>query len=173
MRPFIRGLVALSILGLLIPPVSIAHASELVSLRPPVAKDLVLDAGGLLHGQVVTQDALGQAGAVVTLQRGGREEVARVTADRRGAFTIPGLKSGVYTISSGKATTVARVWQSATAPPKAAQGILLVSDGSILRGKGKGTGGATGLGNAGLGAILAVGALGTIIAVAIAHSDAS
>lgn len=168
-RPHTMCLVGMSLVGLLLPPSALSHATE--PLRQCAARDLALDSSGVLRGQVVNGDAVGQAGAIVTINFKGRKEVARATTNRQGEFAVSGLKSGVYAISSGEATAVVRVWQIAAAPPAATQGILLVPDKTTLRGKGKG--GAGGLSNVGLGTILAVGAVGTILAVAIAHGDAS
>jgi hypothetical protein len=103
--------------------------------------------------------------------------VATVKTNESGAFAIAGLPGGVYAISSGKATGLVRAWSPQTAPPSASQGVLLVPSDLTVRGQDclnewlQNHGGLS-LGQIGLGGLLVLGLVGTIVAIAL-DDDAS
>ena len=70
-----------------------------------------------------------------------KARVAQTVTDERGMFAVQGLRGGLYTVNSGRAATLYRVWTADTAPPVAKQSVWLVSEGSVVRGASEGGGG--------------------------------
>ena len=176
----LRGLaVTAATFGILFPVPTIARASEYATAQREVetVRDLALGSGGVLRGQVVNSDGLPAPKEVVTVIRDGRP-VATVKSDDQGAFTIAGIPSGVYAITSGKATGVVRAWSHGSAPPAASQGVLLVPRDLTVRGQGHlhdwlHNHSGHGLGQIGLGGLLVLGFVGTVIALSLGGNDAS
>ncbi|MCA9119944.1 MAG: carboxypeptidase regulatory-like domain-containing protein [Planctomycetaceae bacterium] len=180
MLKVLRGLaVTAATFGILIPIPTIVNATEIgaASRQGEVVRDLALGAGGVIRGQVVNKDGLPDRGADVSVIRNG-ETVTTVKTDDQGSFAIAGISGGVYAISSGKATGVVRAWSHETAPPAASQGVLLVPSDITVRGQSclhdwlhhHNHTGLT-LGQVGLGGLLVLGLVGTIIALTL--DDAS
>ena len=116
-------------------------ASPLLAEAAPkvLPRDVVLQQGGVLLGQVVDS----QGGALINtpvVLHSGSKEIARVQTDRAGKFSVKGLKGGVYEVTSTGQRGVYRLWAPQTAPPAAQHGMLLVSDNNFVRGQGCGCG---------------------------------
>lgn len=168
MKRMSRLLIGLAVFGLLVPRVGTAESPDKYtpagaqkSLSVAVA-DVKLAEDGILRGQVVNRAGTAKARAKVTLVSGG-QVVAQTVTDQQGNFAMPVAKGGVYTITDGETGAVVRVWTNAAAPPSAQAGILLVSDGALVRGA---------LGDGGLLPILGLAAIaGVVVAVVIAATD--
>jgi hypothetical protein len=99
-------------------------------------RDVALQPGGILQGQVV--DVQGKPAADARIQ------VVRLTApqalvasgrtDRDGRFQVAALKGGIYSLQTGETTVICRLWAPGTEPPAAVPAVLLVSDGTVVRG---------------------------------------
>ena len=119
---------ALSCLGMLLSPTA--------TIAAPLAapSDVALGEGGVLVGQVV--DAQGAVAALATVTLADhQQEIARVRADEDGKFSVPGLKGGVYRISSRGQDSMYRLWAPNTAPPVARQGVTLIVGNDVVRGQ--------------------------------------
>lgn len=178
-RAFCTALVALGAIGLLLPADSVALAAEAAQVKADqaVAHDLALAEHGRLRGQVMNGDAVGVGEAIVTIWQD-KQIVARAITDRDGSFTVSGLRGGVYVVASGQSAALVRAWHVSTAPPAAANGVLLVDGELTARGQHRlhellGGEGDLGFGNLGLGALLVLGLVGTVVGVAISRGDAS
>ncbi len=119
---------ALSCLGMFLSPMAMAAAP----LAAP--SDVALGDGGILVGQVVDAQGVAVAMATVTLADH-KQEIAQVRADQEGKFSVPGLRGGVYRISSRGQDAMYRLWAPHTAPPVAQQGVILVVGGDVIRGQ--------------------------------------
>ena len=91
-----------------------------------MAADVALADGGVLTGQVVTAQGAPVAETPVAVTLQGRE-VVRVATNADGMFSAPGLKGGVYEVSTPGSRGVYRLWAPRTAPPAARQGVMIVS----------------------------------------------
>ena len=96
--------------------------------------DVALGEGGVLVGQVVDAQGVAVAMAKVTLADH-KQEIAQVRADQEGKFSVPGLRGGVYRISSRGQDAMYRLWAPHTAPPVAQQGVILVVGDDVIRGQ--------------------------------------
>jgi hypothetical protein len=108
--------------AMILAPAAIAAPAAQV----PMVADVALADGGVLAGQVVTAQGASVVDAEVVVTQQGRE-LARVRTDADGAFSAPGLKGGVYEVSTPGASGVYRLWAPRTAPPVARQGVMMVS----------------------------------------------
>lgn len=167
--------------GILLPHSTIVNAAERSNTTQQVQaiKDLALGTGGVVRGQVVTKDGMPDKGATVSVTRDGAT-IASAKADENGIFAIGGVQGGVYSINSGNATGLVRAWSQNTAPPAASQAVLLVPNDLTVRGQGRlhdlihnhNHFGGLSVTQIGLGGLLVLGLVGTIVAVAISD-DAS
>jgi len=125
----VRGAaVALATLGMMIPNApAMAAGPSRVAVKAVDAKifDISLAQGGTFKGRVVDHTGTVLEGAAITIKQNNKE-VARSITDKSGSFAVSGLKSGVYTVSSGQTEGVYRVWDEAAAPPSAKEQSLLV-----------------------------------------------
>ncbi len=124
---------ALSCLGMLLSPMAMA-AAPLAAPSPTAPSDVALGDGGVLVGQVVDAQGVAVAMAKVTLADH-KQEIAQVRADQEGKFSVPGLRGGVYRISSRGQDAMYRLWAPHTAPPVAQQGVILVVGDDVIRGQ--------------------------------------
>ena len=124
---------ALSCLGMLLSPMAMA-AAPLAAPSPTAPSDVALGDGGILVGQVVDTQGVAVAMARLTLADH-KQEIAQVRADQEGKFSVPGLRGGVYRISSRGQDAMYRLWAPHTAPPVAQQGVILVVGGDVIRGQ--------------------------------------
>jgi hypothetical protein len=115
-----------------------------VSAHAIVAADVVLRAGGVMHGVVVTGSSVSTAekavaGVRLVLLRGGKV-VAEAKSDEAGRFSVSGLSGGQYVIAIRHHGNVCwhlcRVWSPGTAPPKASGVSRFVLGEGIVRGQG-------------------------------------
>jgi hypothetical protein len=88
------------------------------SLSKPPITDVALSDGGILHGQVVDLQYMGQPGVPVVLRSQNRD-VAQVTSAADGQFEVRNLHGGVYNISTTQGENTFRLWAPRTAPPVA------------------------------------------------------
>jgi hypothetical protein len=191
----IRGVVAaLAALGMVVPapmsmaagavnPSSINTGAVSTGAVSQAVRDVQLQAGGVLVGQVLGGQGKALAESPVVLSIAGRE-IARVKTDRTGKFQVVGLTGGVYQVTAGGQQSVYRLWAPQTAPPAAQSGLMLVSDSDVIRGQydcgspvcgspvcGSGCG-AGGVGNwIANHPILTAGAIGAAIAIPLALDD--
>lgn len=126
------ALAAMSCMGLIIP--------QAVLAAPPAAKrnvsnvlDIAVRPGGLLIGKVVNRQGKPKRDVVVALLQN-QGEVVRAKTDDEGRFAVQGLKAGSYSLATSSGQISVRLWEAASAPPKAALGALLV-DGGVVRGQ--------------------------------------
>lgn len=132
MRVGMCALVALSMLQL---RSAIAATPDAIQPTPaPKIVDVALQQDGSLRGQVV--DAQGQAVAKSTVALVQHGKLLRaVEADAEGRYGFKGMDGGVYQLITDKGQSVCRVWTANTAPPAAGKQVLVVNDGTVLRGK--------------------------------------
>lgn len=119
-------LAALSCVGMLVPQAAFAV--------PTGAKlsDVALQENGVVLGQVVDAQGIAVAMAPVAISSGGKE-IARTQTDSTGKFSVSGLKGGVYQVAAAGQQGVYRLWAPRTAPPAAQQGLMVVSQGNLVR----------------------------------------
>jgi len=122
------ALTALSCVGMLIPQAAFAAPA---SVMPT---DVALHANGVMVGQVVDGQGVAVAMTPVAISSAGKE-VARTQSDSTGKFSVSGLKGGVYQVAAAGHQGVYRMWAPQTAPPAAQQGLMVVSQGDIVRGQ--------------------------------------
>lgn len=120
-------------------PFSAYGASPLNSATPPrvshsAVVDIKMSQSGGLTGQLVNADNSSLSGQTIVVRRDGAE-VARATSDGNGHFGVTGLKGGAYTLETAQGTYACRVWDRQSAPPAAAEGILLVDHSVAVRGQ--------------------------------------
>ena len=87
--------------------------------------------GGVLHGQVVSVQGTGVAGAPVFVRTQDRD-VATATTAADGTFKVQGLKGGVYQVSTLQGHGVYRLWSAGTAPPAAQNGAVVYTQSSVV-----------------------------------------
>ena len=161
---------ALATLGMLLPNAGMALAASPISC----VKDVALQQGGALRGQVISAQGVVQPRLRVSLLRDG-QPVAEVLTDKQGRFAVTGLTGGVYLVSTQGTMEVLRAWTHQTAPPAAVTGLLLVPHGDVANGQHDGhrdgDGDGIGLHEMGFGALI-IGAIVTTVVV-LASNDAS
>jgi hypothetical protein len=97
-------------------------------------RDVALDAGGLLVGQIVDPQARPLAGAGVEIHAGG-QIIARTATDENGMFAVARLRGGFHQLAAGDSVQNCRFWAEGTAPPSATTGIQLVEGSGVVRGQ--------------------------------------
>ena len=93
-----------------------------------VVRDVALQAGGVLRGQVVDKQGQPCAGVPVTVTKTGVANAAPVAArtDDAGRFQCPDLTGGVYFVETADGGAICRLWAPNTAPPAAVPAALVV-----------------------------------------------
>jgi hypothetical protein len=170
LRTLKRCTIALATIGIVFPPSAVLGAQLPTGQATQTIRvaDVALGHGGVLRGQVVNAEGIGQPGMSISVQRQGKE-VAQLKTDLDGKFAAAGLQSGTYMIATDGAIGPVRAWAPKTAPPAAADGLLLISAGQTVRG-----GGNRGLGLLTNPGIWITGALiGTILVIAIDQNSGS
>lgn len=162
-----RICVGLATVGLLLPNTAVVNGAEQQVAAKPAASvvDVSLIEGGVLQGQVVSPQGQVITNAPVVLQQG-NHEVAQATTDKDGRFALKGVKGGVYVVSTTGAVGVVRAWTPRTAPPSSVNGLLLVPGDLTARAQ-------LGPNNGGLGALVVLGLVGTVLAVSLDHNSSS
>ena len=144
-----RAALTLAGASLLAPPANLLAAGPQTVAPVAAAKsasilDVALAQSGVLSGQVVNTQGAPQADTKVSVQAGGKEIAAAVTA-QQGQFAVNNLRGGNYTIAAGDSMGAYRLWTAGAAPPAAKPGVLLVSGRQIARGQSAGFPTRTGL----------------------------
>lgn len=103
----------------------------------PLIRDVALQPGGVLHGQVLNEQAAVQAKSKVAVVHKGKPLTVTET-DKDGRFVLTGLEPGVYELHLAQGGGAYRLWAPQTAPPVAQQSVLLVEEGQVVRGLGGG-----------------------------------
>ncbi len=159
--------VALATCGLLI-PAGVVEAAQGTTMTQPtdVVRDVALQDGGVLQGQVVDAQGAAQAGVAVAVDARG-QNVATVQTDAQGYFRVAGLRGGMHVVRTGDYVATHRLWAPHTAPPVATGGLLIVNSQDAQRGNIPGL-----VSTYGVGALLVGGLITTIVVVAV-QDDAS
>ncbi len=163
--------VAFATIGLAFPQSVVIGAEQPATNAPSQTlrvADIALGQGGVLRGQVVDPQGIGQAGLLVSVQRQG-QKVTQLKTDQDGKFVVSGLSGGTYLVSTDGAAGPVRAWAPHTAPPSAANGLLLVPGTQTVRGRHPRLGRL--MSNPGL--LLTAAVVGTILAVAIDQNSGS
>lgn len=132
--------VALALSAAMLMPSSWVLAAEAPkTARPaePVRQaidDVALSREGVLEGVVVNGSGTPLAGTDVSVMQDNKE-VAHVKTAKDGRFTVPGMRGGVYRISSGRGSSTFRLWSQEAAPPIARQLAMVVADPNVVRGQ--------------------------------------
>ena len=169
--------IALATVGIVLPQ-GVTIGAERTQNQAFRMADVALAAGGVLKGQVVNAQGIAQAGRTVSVQGQGKE-LAKLTTNAQGEFSAPGLSGGVYFVSTDGAAGPVRAWAPNTAPPAAANAIMLVPGDQTARGQVFGNGGLfqNGLDPMSLasnpGVWITAALVGTILAVAIDQNSGS
>ena len=100
----------------------------------PFTRDAALGPGGHLRGELVDSANRPQDEITVSVVYQGKV-VARTKTDHDGKFSITGLRSREYLLTAHGSSSLWRLSQADTASPVAKTGVLLVSDGTAVRGK--------------------------------------
>ena len=132
-----RGLlVAAASVSMILPQFAYAASSNQPA-RPMSAavRDVALQDGNALTGQVLDATGAPVAGTTVSVVDQSRTVATAVTGDD-GRFTITGVKAGVHQVATANGVTVCRLWAPGTAPPAAQREALVVHGDTVLRCKG-------------------------------------
>ena len=130
------GVVTLACLGLLLPQTAFAAQPDARAGRPSIRiLDVALGPQGTLAGAVVDPEGSPVVATPVVLLHGQRV-AALAETDAQGRFAFSGLQGGLYGVGADGIVRACRVWAPQTAPPAANQGVLIVSDGELGRGRG-------------------------------------
>ncbi|MEO8496445.1 MAG: carboxypeptidase-like regulatory domain-containing protein, partial [Planctomycetota bacterium] len=108
-------------------------AGQTVQAASPIVRDVALQPGGVLTGQVLDEQAVAQGRAKVAVVHKG-EPLTVTETDEAGRFVLTGIEPGVYELHLAQGGGVYRVWAPRTAPPVAEQSVLLVQDSRVVRG---------------------------------------
>ena len=125
--PLRVAIVGLALAGSCLP--TTAWTADAGIPSPPQITDLALRDGGVLVGQVVNDKNTPQRGMRVSLRDSQDREVATAITNRRGFFTMSGIRGGVYQLVTRRGRQVYRIWPPDTAPPSAQQTVRLVVNG--------------------------------------------
>ena len=106
---------------------------QTVQAASPIIRDVALQPGGVLNGQVLNDQAIAQAQAKIAVVHKGKPLTVTET-DKDGRFVLTGLEPGVYELHLAEGGGAYRAWAPRTAPPVAEQSVLLVQDGRTVRG---------------------------------------
>jgi hypothetical protein len=135
-RKLQAAVVACSIVLLPLQQILAANPQLGASTAPRVIRDVALQPGGVLTGQVLDSAGNPCAGVAVRIVRaGGATELvaaAETTAD--GQFTFSELSGGVYRVETPIGAGMYRLWAPDTAPPSAVPAVLLVAGQDAVRG---------------------------------------
>ena len=114
-------------------------AGQTAQAASPLIRDVALQPGGVLHGQVVNEQAAAQRQTKIAVVHKGKPLTVTET-DSEGRFVLTGLEPGIYELHLAEGGGAYRAWAPRTAPPAAEQGVLLVQDGRVVRGMHQGGG---------------------------------
>jgi hypothetical protein len=129
----IKGIVAVTINGLLLPGHVIAAQPIMSAAQNRTIRDVALAEGGVMRGQIVNAAGIPQPGVAMRLKRQG-QDLALTRTDAQGVFTFQGLDGGTYDlVASEQEQHSLRLWTPGAAPPSATPSILLVRNASLAR----------------------------------------
>lgn len=120
-----------------------ASAGQPARPIPSIVRDVVLQEGGILTGQVLDAAGAPVAATPVAVVDQDRAVATALTGDD-GRFAMTGVKAGVYQVATAKGVTVCRLWAPRTAPPSALPDALVVNGETVVRGAMNGGGGVIG-----------------------------
>jgi hypothetical protein len=110
-------------------------ASSAIAADPAgVMIDVSLTTGGVLSGQVLDGEGQPKSGERIAILFE-NQPVAVVRADEHGEFHVRGLHSGIHVVSTSEGSAPFRFWAPSTAPPNVPAKVLLVKEGTVVRGK--------------------------------------
>ncbi len=134
-RLFKWSVTAAVAIGMLVQPLAV-RAAELAAAAHHAAdvQDVELSAAGSLLGVAVSPQHLASSGVNVQVRQSG-QVVGAAISGRDGAFTIAGLRGGIYEVVAGQSIGFCRVWAPGTAPPFARQSLLVVEPQQTVRGQ--------------------------------------
>lgn len=124
---------------LLLPLQQLLAANPQLSGMPAAGRaairDVALQTGGELHGQVVDaqNNPCGQV-PLRAVRTSDQAIVASAQTDAQGRFALGGLTGGVYRVETPAGAAVYRVWAPNTAPPSAIASALVVQGDPTMRG---------------------------------------
>ncbi len=110
-----------------------------VQAASPIMRDVALQPGGVLNGQVLNEQALARDQAKIAVVHNGKLLTVTET-DNEGRFVLTGLAPGVYELHLAEGGGAYRVWAPRTTLPAAEQSVLLVQDSRVVRGMHHGAG---------------------------------
>jgi hypothetical protein len=132
-----QSVVCLLIVGMLLPYqhatfAATADDASATSNQQPL--DLALAADGVLQGQLVDGNGAALAQRNVAIWSNGHQ-VAQAATQGDGTFCVRGLRGGAHVLTTDHVGTVCRFWSEGTAPPSAAQKVLVIDDATVARGQ--------------------------------------
>jgi len=113
----------------------LAANPQVLTAQAPVIRDIALQAGGVMHGQVL--DAQGAPCSQVEVRVGKNSDpapLAAVQTDSQGRFAVSGLSGGLYRVETPAGAALYRMWAPNTAPPSATASALVVQGDPAMRG---------------------------------------
>lgn len=124
--------VALTAIGTVAPETCLAErpVSEKSTLKKPRALqvvDVALQDGGVLRGVFVDEQGKPVTKSKVWVRQK-NNLIAATETNAKGQFEVPGLRGGVYQVSTVRGVANIRTWAPRTAPPSARRSILLVAN---------------------------------------------
>jgi hypothetical protein len=115
-------------------PAASGEAAQPWQAAASAVRDVALEDGGVLLGQVVDSQAVPQVGVDVRLMSQGKL-VAAAKTGANGRFEMRGLSGGVYQLQAAAGGGVFRLWAPGTAPPSAQSAAMVVSGVDVARGQ--------------------------------------
>ena len=105
------------------------------AVAPPV-RDVSLQAGGVLRGQVVDKQGQPCTGVPISVSKVGATAAKPIGSqtDGQGRFQFSGLTGGVYQVETAQGSTLCRLWAPNTAPPSAGPAAMVVQGEGPVRG---------------------------------------
>jgi len=138
MKSFRFLVVVFTTIGMCSPQIATAAPPRSVSAKDAgavkaIVRDVALTTGNELEIQVINEQGKPHAGTPINVRAAGIN-LQRAVTKEDGKITLSELKPGIYEITSGTQSGIYRLWAPHTAPPKVTSGILLIDDGTVVRG---------------------------------------
>jgi hypothetical protein len=130
----LQGLaLTLAMCGIIIPVQALSAAAPSASRSVSAVQDVALAKGGVLNGQLLSENGAPVVNEAVVLVADGKA-VARTETDKSGRFEFAQLRGGQFSVATRHGAQPLRVWMPNTAPPVASEGLLLTTDALTFRG---------------------------------------